>query len=448
MLDSARERNSGVDVAWSEERVLALVPDAAAAKAARTQAAATRWTGDGAAPDAVWGYCQGSGATPYQVCVELTEPAFRCSCPSRRFPCKHAVGLLLRWSAGALPDAPMPDWVGAWLAERASRAERAATRSRSGPADPVEAAKTARKRQERRADRVAAGVAELSEWLADQVRHGIAGLPASGGEPLRAAAARMVDAQAPGLASALQRAAAQVGRGRDWPDAVLTELASVHLLLAAATRQDELPAPLADTVRSQLGFTVDTAEVLACGARVDDRWLVLGRVDQVGDHLTTRRTWLRGRGTGRAALVLSFAPPGRTLDASLLPGTDVAGSLAYYPGAVPLRAVVADRADDTPAPRPSADSVDTALTGYAAALAGDPWCARWPMLLADVTPAETKEGWLLADARGVALPLRSTVDHRPLLAVSAGRPLTVAGEWSAGGLRPLTCWEDDRAVVL
>jgi hypothetical protein len=436
-------------VAWSEERVLALVPDAAAAKAARTQAAATRWTGAGAQPsDAVWGYCQGSGATPYQVCVELTEPAFRCSCPSRRFPCKHAVGLLLRWSAGTLPEAPMPDWVGTWLAERAGRAERAAARNQQGPADPVEAAKTARKRQERRADRVAAGVAELSEWLADQVRHGIAGLPASGAEPLRAAAARMVDAQAPGLASALQRAAAQVGRGRDWPGAVLTELASVHLLLSAHGRLVDLPAPLADTVRSQLGFTVDTADVLACGERVADRWLILGRVDQVGDYLTTRRTWLRGRDSGRAALVLSFAPPGRTLDGSLLPGTDVAATLAYYPGAVPLRAVVADRADDTPASRPHGDSIDSALTGYATALACDPWCARWPMLLAGVTPADTKEGWLLADADGVALPLRSTVDHRPLLAVSAGAPLTVAGEWSAGGLRPLSCWEDDRAVVL
>src|SRR6266567_4870768 len=177
-------------VAWSEERVLALVPDAAAAKAARTQAAATRWTGAGASQVALWGYCQGSGATPYQVCVDLAEPAaFRCTCPSRRFPCKHAVGLLLRWSTGALPDAPVPDWIGAWLAERAARAERAATRRESGPADPDAAARAAGKRQERRAERVAAGVAELGEWLADQIRHGLSGLAGNAAEPLRSAAA-------------------------------------------------------------------------------------------------------------------------------------------------------------------------------------------------------------------------------------------------------------------
>jgi hypothetical protein len=438
-------------VAWSEERVLALVPDAAAAKAARTQAAATRWSGAGASEDALWGYCQGSGAAPYQVSVDLAEPvAFRCTCPSRRFPCKHTVGLLLRWSAGAITDAPTPDWVGAWLAERTARAERAAARAQAGPADPEAAARTTAKRQERRAERVAAGVAELGEWLADQVRHGLSGLAANAAEPVRAAAARMVDAQAPGLASALQRAAGQVGRGRDWPGAVLSELALVHVLLAAHERLPELPAPLAETVRSQLGFTVDTAEVLAAGERVTDRWLVLGRIDQVGDYLTTRRTWLRGWETGRIALVLSFAPPGRALDGSLVPGTDVPAALAYYPGAVPLRAAIADRSTDPDPPAPSrpGDTIDAALAGYATALAVDPWCARWPMLLAGLTPVQGHGGWFLADANGVALPLRSTVDHRPLLTVSAGRPLTVAGEWSSGGLRPTCCWDDGRAVVL
>jgi len=432
-------------VAWSEERVLALVPDAAAAKAARTQAAAARWTGAGAAPVALWGYCQGSAAMPYQVCVDVAEPvAFRCTCPSRRIPCKHVVGLLLRWSAGSLPEAPVPDWVGVWLAERASRAVARA----SGPADPVEAAKAAAKRQERRAERVAGGVAELGEWLADQVRHGLAGLAHSAAEPMRSAAARMVDAQAPGLASALQRAAAQVGRGRDWPGAVLSELAQVHLLLAAHARLSTLPGPLVETVRSQLGFTVDTADVLASGSRLTDRWSVLGRVDVVGDYLTTRRTWLRGWDSGRPALVLAFAPPGRSLDGSLLPGTSVSAALAYYPGAVPLRAAVVSSDLGLSSPCPPGESIEVALAGYAAALAADPWCARWPLVLAGVTPASARGGWFLAEDDGTALPLRAGVDHRPLLAVSAGRPLTVAGEWSAGGLRPLSCWDDGRAVVL
>jgi len=29
----------------------------------------------------------------------LSEPAFKCSCPSRKFPCKHGLGLLLLYAS-------------------------------------------------------------------------------------------------------------------------------------------------------------------------------------------------------------------------------------------------------------------------------------------------------------------------------------------------------------
>ena len=50
--------------------------------------------------------------------MTISEPAFRCSCPSRKFPCKHGLGLLL-----LLADQPAlfkqqepPAWVADWLA--------------------------------------------------------------------------------------------------------------------------------------------------------------------------------------------------------------------------------------------------------------------------------------------------------------------------------------------
>ncbi|HYN92415.1 MAG TPA: SWIM zinc finger family protein, partial [Pilimelia sp.] len=90
---------------WSEAQVLALAPDAASRGAARGLAGPARWSATGAGssgdgPPVVWGLCQGSGAQVYQTCIELGGPAYRCSCPSRKFPCKHAVGLLLLWAAG------------------------------------------------------------------------------------------------------------------------------------------------------------------------------------------------------------------------------------------------------------------------------------------------------------------------------------------------------------
>ena len=44
-----------------------------------------------------FGECKGSGKSNYSVSVDFIEPlipVFRCSCPSRQFPCKHSLGLL------------------------------------------------------------------------------------------------------------------------------------------------------------------------------------------------------------------------------------------------------------------------------------------------------------------------------------------------------------------
>jgi hypothetical protein len=181
---------------------------------------------------------------------------------------------------------------------------------------------------------------------------------------------------------------------------------------------------------------------------VADEWLVAGVTDEVTERLTTRRAWLRGRECGRPALVLSFAPPGQPLPGTLPAGHTVRGELAFYPGAVPLRALVAEAGEPARSGGPAGDSVVAALASFADALAADPWLERWPVLLADVAPVVDGDGWALVDCQGAALPLAERVDPWPLLAVSAGAPITVAGEWSTAGLRPLTCWDGDRVVRL
>jgi hypothetical protein len=439
-------------MAWDEERVLALAPDPASGAAGRAQAEPARWTGAGASGAAVWGACRGSANTPYQVCIDLgvdlggdlggdlAAPAFRCSCPSRKSPCKHGLGLLLLWAQGRVPGAEEPEWVRARLAERVRRPARPG----GAPRDPEAAAR----RAEQRAQRVEAGAAELREWLTDRIRGGLGGAASDGADELYGVAARMVDAQAPGLASGLRRAAAGIGRGRDWPGRLLSELALLHVLAEASTRLAELPADLAATVRARLGFPVETADVLANGERVVDDWLVAGAADEVTERLTTRRTWLHGGASGRPALLLSFAPPGQPLPGVLPVGHRVRGALAFYPGAAPLRALAADVDEPVRSPPPVGDGVDVALASFAAALAADPWLDRWPLLLADVAPVPDGAGWALVDGAGAALPLAARADVWPLLAVSAGAPVTVAGEWTGDGLRPLTVWDRDRAVRL
>jgi hypothetical protein len=87
---------------------------------------------------------------------------------------------------------------------------------------------------------------------------------------------------------------------------------------------------------------------------------------------------------------------------------------------------------------------------YARALAADPWLERWPMVLAGVTPSRgAGQGWCLTAGGGGGVPLDPAVGAPwRLVAAAGGRPVTVAGEWTAAGVRPLSVWIRDRLVRL
>ena len=246
----------------------------------------------------------------------------------------------------------------------------------------------------------------------------------------------MVDAQAPGLAERLRALAAVPHSGPGWDGRLLEEYALLRLLAAASREQAGLPPPLRDTVRSRVGFTVRQADVLASATPVRDHWQVLARRDLDQDRIRTRRVWLRGQHRGRTALVLSFATAGQSLDESLTVGTQTDADLAFYPAAVPLRALVAARQNGSRqhaarrhhrrrAGRVRRGARRGSMAGHLACRAGrHPGRAPLPCLY---------------DAAGDALPLHPGAgDCWPLLALSGGHPLTVAGEWTPRGLWPLT----------
>jgi hypothetical protein len=446
---------------WDRTRVLALAPDAPSQRTATSLASGRAWTQTGAADGrALWGECRGSSAVPYRTVVDLSGPAYRCSCPSRKLPCKHVLALMLLRADGAVADAPgdPPEWAATWLAGRAARLARA-----TQPGDPAEPKdpKAALRRAEQREARVASGAAELDQWLRDQVRQGLAASQKSGYGHLDDIAARMVDAQASGLAERLRALAAMPYSGAGWDGRMLEEYALLRLLTVAYRGQQDLPGPLRDSVRARMGFTIRQADLQASGQPVRDRWLVLARRDTEAERIRTRRTWLRGVQDGRFALVLSFAPSGVSLDDSLPVGHQIEASLVFYPAAVPLRAVALEGRDaDAAGPPtggsptggsptggpPEAGTVAGMLSGYAAALGQDPWLDSWPAVLT-ATPARSPVP-SLADADGPAIPLHPGAgDCWPLFALSGGFPLTLAGEWTPRGLWPLTAWDEAGTAV-
>ncbi|MEU9354312.1 SWIM zinc finger family protein [Streptomyces griseoloalbus] len=443
-------------VRWTAEQVLALAPDSASRRAGSKLGAAGPWSEAGRSGEGmVWGLCKGSGSDRYRTVVDVADasgPAYMCSCPSRKFPCKHALGLLLLWAVEdtAVPRGEAPEWAEEWIAGRRPRAERqrapGAPGSPPGPVDP----EAARRRAERRAERVTAGAAELEQRLTDLLRGGLASAEQSGYGLWEETAARMVDAQAQGLAARVRELGALPGSGPGWPVRLLEECALLHLLGRGWLRRERLPEGLAATVRSRVGLPV-TAD----GPPVRDRWLVLAQYDTADSRLTTRRIWLYGAESGRTALLLSYGAAGRAPELALPVGLALDAELSAYPGAGQPRATLGERfAPAAPtAVRPPGTTTARALARYGDALRDDPWLEAVPVTLDRVIPAPDGDGWQLADSdEDTALPLTPAARSRPglwrLVALSGGAPVGVFGECGHQGFTPLAAWPEGPGEVV
>ena len=430
---------------WTKDRVLSLAPDGASAKAGQSQAGPGKWPTLGRTQTCLWGEVSGSGQKPYQVSVDLTEPAFKCSCPSRKFPCKHALGLLLILAeqAAKIPDGEPPDWVAAWLAGREKRSEQREKKALQ-PAKPVDAAAQA-KRVEKREANIQAGLDELSRVLTDCLRQGLAAIQS---QPVRYwgdVAARLVDAQAPGLARLVNELGETVSAGAGWQSRFLRRVARLHLAVEGYRRLAELPAESQQDLRTLVGWTQAKEEVLEQPG-VGGPWCIVAQQIEDEERLTVQRTWLLRSADGMPALLLEFSATGQPLDASLVVGATVHAELAYYPSAEPLRAIIKKRTGgiESFAQIPGVATIDQALDAYAEGLAKNPWLDRRPMSLAAVTPvpstATSRDGvmWHVRDGDGEQLPLHARFNEGwTLLALSGGGPIGLFGEWDGEHLRPL-----------
>lgn len=185
---------------------------------------------------------------------------------------------------------------------------------------------------------MAAGLDDLERWMCDLIRHGLgqlSGTPAWQEE----AAARMVDAQLPGIAARLRNLQGVTSSGEDWPGVVLAQFGQLQLLIDAFRHLDALSPEEQADVRAALGLSPDKDEVLATGERLSDLWLVLGVGYAEENRLWRRRVWLRGQNSGRTALLMDFSHGGKHFEQSFVVGSLTDMTLAFYPGAVPLRAI-------------------------------------------------------------------------------------------------------------
>lgn len=316
----------------SLDKIAALAPDQGSVEAARKLLKPSGWPRLSSNQNGmVWGECQGSGATPYRVVVSESDAGYKCTCPSRKFPCKHALALMWLRAEGkvAFAAAEAPEWVKEWIARRCGPGSATTGAEEDRPrvslyaiaaveeeTDPKALARSAIARERNRQEReesVRGGLEELDLWLEDQVKRGMVSFVPQSSAVCRVIAQRLVDAKASGLASRMDGLSSRLFSLPEAmrPMAAVEELGQLHLLAEAYRRQEELEPALKAAVRQAVGWTVSKEDLLedATAKRVQGAWRVIGVRNEVQpDRLRRIETWLRLEEDGTFALLMDFVP--------------------------------------------------------------------------------------------------------------------------------------------
>lgn len=131
------------------------------------------------------GECTGSGKSHYIVSADFLNPAapvFRCTCPSRQFPCKHSLALLYEMMDGKeFQICEVPEDILQKRAKLEAKASKAAGKEESSAAKPPKSAKTSKAARTKKLKKQLEGLDLTAKLVQDLVS---AGLGTMGGTAL------------------------------------------------------------------------------------------------------------------------------------------------------------------------------------------------------------------------------------------------------------------------
>lgn len=450
--------------------VESLAPDQSSLKAAAGLVKPTKWSGAGVSSDGqlIWAACAGSGANPYRVMADLADLGNKCTCPSRKFPCKHVLALL--WMRAddtmAFVPAEVPDWVSEWLGRRRKTGgAAAATPAAAGsapakdmraavavetetPEDPKDIARKAAAAEKRAAETEQAmddAVDALEGWVSDQLRLGLASFIDDATARCRRIAARLVDGKAATLAGRIDELPARLLAmpAGDRVRGAVIELGKL-ILLARAFRAE----PKNAEIRRSIAAAENREALLENPAtlRVSSTWEIVGeKVETRRDGLVSQTSWLLnlgGEGPSFAVLLDYYPASAGKRGSVFTVGEQFDGELAFYPARNPERALLLSRTarDQAETAWPCMEPMPLAKI-VAKRLDDEPWLVEMPILL--------PPGRIMIDANGT--PWWKSLSGDDLVPVEdlaegparATDLACAAAVWSARGLRVLaaqTAW--------
>lgn len=155
------------------------------------------------------GECTGSGKKNYIVTADFIDPAqpvFRCTCPSRQIPCKHALALLYEISAGkAFGPYEIPEEILKKRAQKQAKAAKAAEGTALADEKPAAAAKTNKSAQTKKLKKQLDGLDLASRLVEDLMQSGLGAMGGASLETYRQMSKQLGDYYLPGPQRHLNR---------------------------------------------------------------------------------------------------------------------------------------------------------------------------------------------------------------------------------------------------
>lgn len=166
----------------TEQMILMQAPNSAAAENGRKLSKKGSFTNLRRTQDNTlyWGECMGSGKHPYRTSIDFsvseTAPTCRCSCPSRQFPCKHALGLMFEIVAEkGFETAEIP----ADIAEKRAKQAARTAKKESGDTQPAKPKKPNTAARKKKLQQQLEGLDQAERMVNDLLFSGISTLAGS-----------------------------------------------------------------------------------------------------------------------------------------------------------------------------------------------------------------------------------------------------------------------------
>ncbi|MEO1449751.1 MAG: SWIM zinc finger family protein [Bacteroidota bacterium] len=447
---------------FTEAQIQQLAPKESAFKAGKKLGHAQKWESLARSERAIWGSIKGSGKKPYLTQIDTTNLAYKCTCPSRQFPCKHAIGLLLVLSQDQAAIAPTeePEYVADWMDKRTQRAEKIDKEEKELTEEEKQKKSTAKaKRQHSKLELTLAGVAELKLWLKDLMRIGILELPNRPPGYFDALMKRMVDAKAPRLAGWIRALRDLPFKDQHlWQNGAIDIISKLFLLIKAAENLDQYPKADQQAIQGLLGWTFNQKEIAADenSRSVKDQWLVLGSEEEIQDDLTILRYWLYGLASGEDALIIRFQNKftNSTQEIPLVDGSVTEAELVFHPGLVPHRAFIKKQKEvhlSLPHLPPSYPAWAPFQADFIQTVQQDPWTNLRAGIVDHIQLVKKDHALMLVDANNHYQPVSAALDEdkiSTLLINATGEPVKLSFVRRNDGMMPLGLFTDKSYQVL